>query len=93
MKEPPATLKVGTGLSWFRQMHDPPYTQQDVADLLGLSKATYHLIENGRLLPTEKTVTELVRILGVPPGALFVPEVLALVIQYGLSGDPSKLVE
>lgn len=92
MKEPPATLKVGTGLAWWRARHDPPYTQQDVADLLGLSKATYHLIEGGRLMPTASTVDELCRILGVPAGALFVPEVLTLVLQYGMSGDPSRLV-
>lgn len=79
-------------MSWWRQRHDPAYTQQDVADLLGLSKATYHLIENGRLLPTARTVDELCRILGVPAGALFVPEVLQLVLQYGAVGDPARMV-
>lgn len=80
-REPAATLKVGTGLAWWRALHEPPLTQTEVAELLGLRKSTYCLIEQGRLLPTVATVNELCRILGVPAGALFVPEVLDLALQ------------
>lgn len=83
MAEMPATLKIGTGLAYWRRLHDPPYSAVEVAEMLGLAKSTYALIEQGRLLPSRATVSELVRILGVPPGALFVPEVLEAVIVYG----------
>lgn len=79
--QPPATLLVGTGLAWWRAKHDPPLLATEVADLLGVSKSTYSLIEQGRLFPTADTVDELTRILGVPAGALFVPEVLELALQ------------
>lgn len=86
----PASLRVGTGLAYYRQVHDPAYSASEVAQMLGVSKSTYSLIEQGRLLPSREMVSELVRILGVPPGALFVPEVLQLAVVYGEKGDPLK---
>lgn len=61
--------------------------------MLGISKSTMSLIEQGRLLPSSWVVDELVRILGVPPGALFTPEVLALVVQYQATGDPWRWID
>ena len=78
-----STLKVGTGLAYWRRRHEPPMTAVEVADALGVSKSTFSLIEQGRLLPSRWMVDELTRILGVPPGALFVPEVLELALVYG----------
>jgi transcriptional regulator with XRE-family HTH domain len=68
---------------YWRRRHDPPLQAIEVASLLGMSKSTYSLIEQGRLLPTRRVVDELTRILGVPVGALFVPQVLELVLEYG----------
>lgn len=78
-----STLKVGTGLAYWRMRHDPPMTAVEVATALGVSKSTYSLIEQGRLLPSRWMVDELTRILGVPPGAMFVPEILELALVYG----------
>lgn len=60
--------------------------------MLGISKSTMSLIEQGRLLPSTWVVDELVRILGVPPGALFTPEVLTLVVQQQVTGDPWRWI-
>lgn len=77
-----STLKVGTGLAYWRRRHEPPMTAVEVAAALGVSKSTFSLIEQGRLMPSRWMVDELTRILGVPPGALFVPEVLELSLIY-----------
>jgi transcriptional regulator with XRE-family HTH domain len=86
----PVTLKVGTGLPYWRQRHDPPLSAVEVATMLNVSKSTFCLIEQGRLLPSPRMLEELVRVLGVPPGALFVPEVIELVLTYGETGDPLR---
>jgi len=83
MEKIPLSLKTGTGLAYWRRRHEPPLSATEVALMLNTSKSTYTLIEQGRLLPSRWTVEELTRILGVPPGALFVPEVLELALVYG----------
>lgn len=88
-----ATLRVGTGCAYWRQRHDPPLDAVEVAQALNISKSTYSLIEQGRLLPNAWVIDELVRILGVPPGALFIPEVLTLVVQQQVSGDPMRWID
>lgn len=83
MEKITATLKVGTGLAYWRRRHDPPLSAVEVSMALGLSKSTYALIEQGRMFPSLSTVDELTRILGVPPGALFTPEVLEAALTHG----------
>ncbi len=48
-------------------------TQQQLADKVGMSQTLYSLLERGRLVPTDRELTSLARVLAVPADTLLAP--------------------
>jgi transcriptional regulator with XRE-family HTH domain len=57
-------------LKIFRERHTPPLTQQQLAQLLGVSKATISRYESGKRAPLRKDLPRLSAITGITPAAL-----------------------
>lgn len=54
------------------------YTQEKMAEMLGISVAAYNLYENGGRKVPEKVATQIAQILGVKKEEIFLPETFAV---------------
>lgn len=54
------------------------YTQEKMAEMLGISVAAYNLYENGGRRVPEKIASKIAQILGVNKNEIFLPETFAV---------------